>query len=337
VAEGTAISWATDTFNPWWGCAQVSPACRFCYAKAWDKRYGGKSWGAHGERRLFGDKHWAAPLKWDRQALATGEQRRVFCASMGDVFEDHPQLGEPRQRLWDLIEATPNLRWLLLTKRPENAAGMVPEAWQRNGWPRHIWFGVSAETQRFADQRIPVLVSTRAAVKFVSAAPLLGPLNIRRWVADHDPTSDSYPYVCQAHGMSQCGQLPECNGVGWVITEGESGPKARPSHPDWFRSLRNQCEKAGVAFHHKQNGELTPDTPSIPDASSPSCLALDWDRKPTWWVCKQTGQAVRTEAEVPNTGSWQALWRVGKKAAGRLLDGQLWDEIPRTVEAVAHA
>ncbi len=327
MADNTEITWATHTFNPWWGCRQVSPACRFCYAKAWDKRYGGEHWGATTGRRTFGDKHWAAPLKWNRDATRTGGQVRVFCASMADVFEDHPALPEPRARLWRLIEDTPALTWILLTKRPENAAGMVP--WG-DRWPGNVWLGCSAETQRFADQRLPHLVASGAAVKFVSAAPLLGEVNLTPWlpVPTGEFCTDHFSWLCGT-GQGAC----QRERLAWVITEGESGPKARPSHPVWFLSLRNQCEGTGVAFHHKQWGEFTPDMPKVPDPSSPD--GWGWtDRPPTSWVSRQTGRVVKREADVPATGDWQGMWRVGKKAAGRLLDGVLYDAFP-TAQAVA--
>jgi protein gp37 len=299
MAENTTISWATDTFNPWWGCRQVSPACRFCYAKAWDKRTGGTSWGAHGERRLFGDKHWAAPLRWNREAAQTGVQRRVFCASMGDVFEDHPALFEPRERLWDLIEATPSLCWLLLTKRPQNAAGMVPATWQVAGWPTHVWAGVSAEAQRFAVERIPVLRSLPVAVRFVSAAPLLGPLE-----------PDTY------------------HGVNWVITEGESGVRARPTHPAWVRSLRDGCQSGGIAFHHKQWGQWAP----VTDEPRPGDLWITWEGTTREW--QHDDLRFRR-----GHGDWlcgtETLVRRhrSKQDAGRELDGQVWDQYPQAVTA----
>ena len=313
---------------------QVSPACRFCYAKAWDKRYGSNSWGSKGERRMFGDKHWARPLKWNRDAERTGEQVRVFCASMADVFEDHPALVEPRARLWRLIEATPSLTWMLLTKRPENIAGMVP--WG-DTWPRSVWLGTSAETQKFTDQRLPVLLQHPAAVRFVSAAPLLGPVDLTEYLRLPCERCQGEGVVTVDGDVDYCydcdqGYLP---GLQWVITEGESGAKARPTHPDWFATIRDDCDMAEVPFHHKQNGEHGPYVPTVPDASHPDGRAPDWDRKPSWWVCRESGEAVRREADVPRTGSWVAVYKVGVKAAGRLLEGELHDEFPRQPEQVS--
>ena len=199
MGESTKIEWCHHTFNPWWGCTRVSPGCGHCYAETFDKRIGGHHWGAQSERRTFGDKHWAEPLKWDREAAAAGERRRVFCASMADIFEDHPALEPHRQRLWELIANCLSLDWLLLTKRPENFGSMLP--WRsgprppRTGdvatvactdlchkpWP-HVWLGVTAEDQQRADERVPVLLSTPAAVRFMSYEPALGPVDLRRWL-----------------------------------------------------------------------------------------------------------------------------------------------------------
>jgi protein gp37 len=339
MAENTHISWATDTFNPWIGCAQISPACRFCYAKALDKRWGHQSWGrAVGTRRVTGDANWRKPLKWNREAADTGRTRRVFCASMADVFEDHPDLGAPRVRLWELIEQTPNLNWLLLTKRPENAAAMVPAGWA-SGWPKRVWLGVSAETQKFADQRIPILIDLPVTgERFVSAAPLLGPLDLDQPQCDDhgrrevvtDADGQEWCEYCAADGFT--GELsfghwldPLNGGISWVITEGESGPKARPSHPDWFRSLRDQCLAAGVAFHHKQNGEWLCGRPPA-----------DWPLGDVWkhpkrhcWVDPITG---KTKPFGEFTGvddmAWAHVQKVGLRHAGRLLDGVLWDQVP---------
>jgi protein gp37 len=143
VTTGSKIEWCDHTFNPWWGCARVSPGCRFCYAERDARRYGHQVWGRHGPRRLLSEANWRLPLRWDRDAERAGVPALVFCASMADVFEDHPQVVESRQRLWRLIEDTPHLRWLLLTKRPENVPAMVPRSWA-GAWPEQVWLaGVS--------------------------------------------------------------------------------------------------------------------------------------------------------------------------------------------------
>lgn len=233
MGQTTNITWTDHTFNPWWGCQRVSPGCENCYAETMAKRWGHDIWGPAKttERRLFGDAHWHEPIAWDLAAAEARTRKRVFCASMADVFEDHPLVIPSRYRLWSLIEQTPNLDWLLLTKRPENIAHMLPGG----RWP-NVWLGTSAETQQYAEQRIPVLLEhrERVPVLFVSAEPLLGSLDLR-WC------------------------LEDCEGfiVNWVIVGGESGPRHRPLDLGWARTLRDQCQAAGTAFFFKQVGGRT--------------------------------------------------------------------------------
>lgn len=229
MGKETAISWCDHTFNPWWGCAKVSPACTNCYAETFSKRIGLKVWGIESERRFFGDDHWDEPGRWNRAAAKAGVRRRVFCASMADVFEDRDELGNTREYLWGIIEATPMLDWLLLTKRPENMREMLPSDWLECERP-NVWFGTTVENQEYADLRIPYLLRVPARVRFLSIEPMLGPIKFK---IHHWP-------------------------LHWVIAGGESGAKHRPSDPDWFRSLRDQCIDAGVAFHFKQWGGLHP-------------------------------------------------------------------------------
>jgi len=132
--KSTEIAWTHSTWNPWWGCTKVSPGCKRCYAETFAKRVGFKVWGQDGERRAFGNKHWAEPLRWNAEAEKAGERRRVFCASMADVFEDHSVAIAERPRLWSLIERTPMLDWLLLTKRPENVDLLGPHVTDRWLW-----------------------------------------------------------------------------------------------------------------------------------------------------------------------------------------------------------
>jgi protein gp37 len=156
MTDITAIEWTDHTFNPWWGCSRVSPACRFCYADRDAQRYGHQVWRRHRPRRMLSEANWQRPLRWNRDAQRARVPAKVFCASMADVFEDHPDVAAPRERLWGLIEATPWLIWQLLTKRLENISPMVP--WGSE-WPPHVWVGTSVENQRYADERIPVLVN----------------------------------------------------------------------------------------------------------------------------------------------------------------------------------
>lgn len=249
MGDSTKIEWTDHTFNPWWGCSRVSPACRFCYADSQAQRYGHQVWRRNGERRMLSDNNWRQPLRWNRQAERNGKPEKVFCASMADVFEDHPQLDEPRKRLWGLIEETPWLQWQLLTKRPENVAGMAP--WG-DSWPANVWLGCSVETQRFAEQRIPILLRIPAATKFLSCEPLLEEIDLRKirmgsWVVDSlggdviDPRDGSVLYGTPSV-------------IDWVILGAESGPKSRETDMEWIRSVLRQCERAWAAPFVKQLG-----------------------------------------------------------------------------------
>jgi len=237
MAISTQIQWvnrtltggriiAGHTYNPWWGCMKVSEECKRCYAEGIASHYGFKStWGPASTttRRFFSDAHWQEPLTWNRRAEREGHRHSVFCASMADVYEDNSILVPHRERLWKLIEATPWLNWLLLTKRPENILAMSP--WTGN-YPDNVWIGTSIGLQRRAEERLPRLLEVPAVVRFVSCEPLLGPLDLAPWLAE----------------------------LHWVICGGESGHEARPMNPDWARSLRNQCLEARVPFYFKQWG-----------------------------------------------------------------------------------
>ena len=227
MSKNSAIEWTVHTFNPWWGCTKISPACDHCYAEIWAKRTGYEVWGANATRRQLSDDYWSQPLLWDRHAAQTGRRARVFCASMADVFEWEPALDSLRERLWALVERTPNLDWLLLTKRPHLARRMAPWA---NTWPAHVWLGTSVENQHFADHRIRFLVDVPCQYRFLSCEPLLGPVNLSKHI----------------------------EALHWIIAGGESGGQARPTHPDWVRGVRDQCVNAGVAFHFKQWGNWYP-------------------------------------------------------------------------------
>ena len=202
LAENSGIEWCDHTWNPWWGCARVSPACAHCYADALARRYGHHLWDDGAPRRFFGEQHWAQPRKWNRQAERAERPAKVFCASMADVFEDHPELDTWRARLWPLIEETPMLEWQLLTKRPENVAAMTPWA---DRWPANVWIGTSIENSRHTF-RADVLRRLPAAVRFISAEPLLGSLFLNR-------KENRRPL--------------ELDGIDWVIAGGESGPRFR--------------------------------------------------------------------------------------------------------------
>lgn len=242
MAENSGIEWTDHTFNPWVGCTKVSPACDHCYAEGWAKRTGQSALWA-GERRRTSEANWRDPLRWNRKAEAAGVRHRVFCASLADVA-DNKVPAEWRRDLFDLIAETPHLDWLLLTKRPQNIGKMVNYAARQREtlnpnylwpWP-NVWLGTTVENQEEADRRIPHLLAIPARVLFLSVEPMLGPVR------------------------------PELDGIHWVICGGESGPGARPMHPDWARQLRDQCRSAGVPFFMKQmGGAVKSRMPPIPD------------------------------------------------------------------------
>lgn len=250
MGEATKIEWAHHTFNPWRGCTHVSPGCEHCYAETLANRFPGThgTWGAGGTRVVSADAYWRQPLKWDRAAAEAGERHRVFCASLADVFEDRPDLVEPRLRLFSLIADTRNLDWLLLTKRPENALRFFEVAADYMGlaladlvpWP-NLWLGTSVEDQRRADERIPHLLACPAAVRFLSCEPLLGPVDLDGRTPVGDPWLPS-------------GLHPSSGFVDWIIVGGESGPGARPMDLAWARSLVAQGRTAGVPVFVKQLG-----------------------------------------------------------------------------------
>jgi protein gp37 len=234
MAEQTAISWADATFNPWIGCTKVSTglrgACENCYAERDNKRRGWVSgWGPGVPRRRTSAATWNNPIKWDRQAAATERRPRVFCASLADVF-DNEVPDAWRHELFALIRNTPNLRWMLLTKRIGNAPKMLPPDWASDyarGYA-HVGLMATLATQEEWDRDIGKLLAVPAAWHGVSCEPLLGKIVIE----------NEYP--------------------DWIITGGESGPGFRKTDPNWVRLLRDQCANRGIAFHHKQWGGARP-------------------------------------------------------------------------------
>lgn len=317
MADATNIEWADSTFNPWMGCTKISPACDHCYAEElMDKRMGKVRWGAGQPRVRTSAANWRKPLVWNSRPFCEcqscgwrGEQRdtktfdekwqeghwcpecgndrvrsvrrRVFCASLADVFDNEVNPAW-RRDLFDLIEQTPNLDWLLLTKRIGNAARMIEgtnfpghRAWP---WP-NVWLGATICNQEEADRDIPKLLKVPAAVRFLSVEPLLGPVTIYHdWLFEHRAVTKP--------------------AIDWVIVGGESGPNARPMHPAWARSLSDQCAAAGVPFLFKQWGEFRHrDAAEDTRNDAPGSLLY-----------------------VPEHDATYA--RVGKKAAGRLLDGR---------------
>mgnify|MGYP001590120545 FL=1 len=295
MGANTKIEWATHTANAWIGCTKVSPACDYCYAERGSKRMG-VEWGDQAERRMTNWLSLANNVrKWDRAAQAAGERHRVFWNSYSDFLEKRPELIDRRMLACALMQDTPYLDHLILTKRPENALDLLPPLWQDGSiWPKNVWLGTTAENQEQADKRVPLLLQTPAAVRFISAEPLLGPIDLTPFI----PIPDGPAHIKRVFPPS----------LDWVIVGGESGPGARPMHPDWARSLRDQCQAAGVPFFFKQWGEWASDQ------------MLESGR----------GDTSRSR-QVAGDGLCDSVWmtRFGKKAAGRLLDGRTWDEFPK--------
>jgi len=290
MAENSAISWTTHTWNPWVGCSKVSPACDGCYAEAMmDKRYGRVQWGAPGQgagtRSRTSKSTWDAPLKWQRQAEKDGTRPFVFCASLADIF-DNQIPDDWRGEAFAVMRKTPNLVYLLLTKRPQLIVKLADAA---GGLPSNAAIGTTVEDQKRADINLPALkvakVELQPLFTFGSFEPLLGPIVI-----------------------------PKAFMPDWVITGGETdqgGHKSRPSHPDWFRSLRDQAIAAHAAYHHKQNGEWVP-------------LSSNSDGE---WPTDKGGCCRLTYSGERADGGWP-MQKVGKKYAGRMLDGVTYDEFP---------
>jgi protein gp37 len=246
VAENSKIEWTDHTFNPWVGCTKVSPACDHCYAEGWAKRTGQAGlW--NGERRRTSAANWRLPYKWNNAAPLSGPRPRVFCASLADVF-DNQAAPEWRRDLWWLIRETPNLDWLLLTKRPQNIVKMLPDNWGE-GYP-NVWLGTTVENQTEADRRIVALLEVPAVIHFLSCEPLLGPLDLNS-VECGFGTIDALDHEIAP-------------GIDWVIVGGESGPGARPFEERWAQQLKRQCEDALVPFFMKQMSGVRKPLPPIP-------------------------------------------------------------------------
>lgn len=322
MAENTKIEWCDHTFNPWIGCTKISPGCTNCYAATdtfarRERSHGRELWGPHGLRHRTSVDYWKKPLRWNKdvwyQCLDCGwrgshnntlshaywereicptckgfntefTRQRIFCASLADVFEDRPDIFLWRDDLFRLIEQTPNLDWLILTKRPENIKRDLPD---------NVWIGTSVENQKYADERIPALLKVPAKVRFLSCEPLLGPVDLKLTspIWESDDAEDWHP---------------RSDYLDWVICGGESGPYARPMHPDWARSLRDQCSSL-MPFLFKQWG--------------------------AWITSENKFDNVNGHMIPGSTGiHWLEDWfpvMVGKHRSGRLLDGKEWSEFPK--------
>lgn len=329
----TTIEWTDVTWNPLRGCSKVSEGCRNCYAEKMAARFSGPGQPFEG---TITDGRWNGQIRLVSEALDQPlhwrKPRRIFVNSMSDLF--HPNVPESYiGSIWDVMARTPQHTYQILTKRPERMLEILSE-WAADGWYwrrddglwcgplegplPNVWLGVSVENQRAADERIPMLLQTPAAVRFLSCEPLLGPVDLTRIAPmDSENREGAIAGDALAGGLwekkghaERWHQIQKGPAIDWIVVGGESGPNARPMHPEWVRSIRDQCQAAGVPFFFKQWGEWIP-----------------------------ASQALTRQLEIGHTVSFRAennrrvldeetFFRVGKKAAGRLLDGRTWDEFP---------
>jgi len=307
MGDGTKIEWSQATWNPVVGCTKVSPGCDHCYAERITERFHGKGSFAvvrRSEEKLY------LPLKWRKP-------RRVFVNSMSDLFHVDVPVGFIA-RVFTVMAQTPQHTYQVLTKRhgrmrsvlnSDVFVNMVRGMLGEVVWPLpNVWLGVSVEDQHWADIRIPALLETPAAVRWLSCEPLLGPLKLTGGGTQQTYWLTGRPYWGEPEpigGGTILGRAPLIGPrLDWIVVGGESGPGARPMHPDWARFLRDQCTGAGVPFFFKQWGEWC-HTTQLPEATY---VALD--------------AAINLAQPHPEPH------RVGKKRAGRLLDERTWDEYP---------
>lgn len=360
MADATRIEWADSTFNPWMGCTKVSPACDHCYAERDTARFGRVEWGAGKPRVRTSESNWRKPIAWNSMPFHecakcrwrghlpetlrcpecngcrfTVARRRVFCASLADVFDNevNPQW---RADLFDLILRTPNLDWLLLTKRIGNAHRLYMESELCTNFPRNVWLGATICTQAEADRDIPKLLATPASVRFLSIEPMLEPVKLPRVCACGcgKPMEVAVREAMDSPAALNRDQaeaaIETTLGVDWVVCGGESGPQARPMHPQWVRSLRDQCAAHGVPFLFKQWGEWAPRAGKI-HRSGPDWQAID-PGCTRWEEVVRIGEHGRNTRTIenctPDMGEEVFMQRVGKKLAGRMLDAHVYSEFP---------
>lgn len=305
----------------------VSSGCEHCYAETWGKRFG-VQWGSLGTRIRTTKAYWRKPYAWNKQAQKDGTRPKVFCASLADVFEDkqnQPEMDIWRAELFAMIIDTPNLDWLLLTKRPENVNRMIKSAgewWFQNGapttyakkllaWMNHgeafalpnVWIGTSIESQAKADQRIPKLLNIPARMRFLSMEPLLTGVDLGLTMLDYPDYSDQDPGKPIEY-PSKVGQM-----IHLVIVGGESGEGARPMNPAWARSIRDQCVSAGVPFFFKQWGEW-----------------VSYDN-----LASELEDRIGLAGDIPRMVKLgdTPMYRFGKHSTGDLLDGKEWKQFPK--------
>jgi protein gp37 len=339
MATETAIEWCDSTFNPWTGCTKISPACDHCYAEDWAKRSGIVQWGNHPRRRTT-EAAWREPLRWQREAAAFfelhGRRRRVFCASLADVFDNQVDPAW-RKDLFTMIRATPELEWLLLTKRPGNIGEMVEAA---GGRANNVAFGATMVNQPELDRDLAKLIEVKRYLRpnfiFGSLEPLISLITLPI-IHDHCDLCGGtgmlgrWPHgvchICRGRGkislISDATYRDGYFGLDWVIAGGESGHGARPVHPDWIRDLRDQCASVAVPFLFKQWGAWKP---VLDRGKDDPDWREDYSRKfadngKHQWLNLAGGRGFHGER-------FHVMRRMNKNLAGNELDGRQHLEFP---------
>lgn len=313
MAKNSKIEWTDHTANLWWGCQKVHSGCDHCYAEALDNRWSGNHWGPKTTRRPIKGV-WTDLARFQKEASESGTTARVFVGSMMDIFEKPMPLddgnggqmsgsdtGHLRSMLFQQIGSGlyPNLIFLFLTKRPGNILKMIPDRW-RYAPPKNIMYGTSIVDQETAERMVPELLQVPGK-HFLSMEPLLGPVNLRqlkRMTGTGQKTLNSLTGIEHFDDIDTSKHNTWAGKVDWVIVGGESGHHARPMHPDWVRSILTQCTRAETPFFFKQWGE--------------------WIRTPV--------PVPKVEAKFISPHTYFS--RVGKKDAGRVLDGETWNQLP---------
>jgi protein gp37 len=312
MGNKTEISWTDATWNPVTGCTPVSPGCEHCYAARYSKR----GIGDFGNKRQFSEvrihpERLGQPMRWRKP-------RKIFVCSMGDLFHESVPSGFIGG-VYNVIQRNPWHIFQILTKRPKRMLELLGSGYYSKPLP-NLWLGVTAENQAMADERIPLLLQTPAAVRFVSVEPMLGPVNLMD-IPWH-PGRPTFPETDDLSDGRSAIHIVEGKRIDWVICGGETGPGARPMHPDWARLLRDQCVAAGVLFHFKHWGEWAPVTHYDQNDNPLLCISL-----PTEKTVKPGDKEIVWQEGTPVN-----MLRVGKKAAGRLLDGREWNEFPEVAK-----
>ncbi|WP_283638068.1 phage Gp37/Gp68 family protein [Marinovum algicola] len=349
MAEQTKIEWTDATWNPITGCTLVDDGCRNCYAaelaatrlKTHPSRAGLARKNASGVAKFTGEVRFND--QWLAQPLGWRKPRMVFVCAHGDLFHE----SVPDQwidQVFAVMALSPQHTFQVLTKRPDRAREYLSHLQARIYWNDiavkaraagitllgdmsylrqhelgplpNVWLGTSISDQASADARIPELLATPAAVRFLSAEPLLGPVDLE-------------PYVSPAWSADDA-EWPKLGNLDWIIVGGESGRNARPMHPDWARSLRDQCQQASVAFFFKQAGAWTAWEFASPPYLRNAFTGEEQDRH-ALLPDRETfdcGRDWDDGLEFVPESSHAVFQRIGKKAAGRLLDGREWSEVP---------